>query len=171
MLSAYYENDNNDGSQGDIGDPIDITGLINNLFGGVGNLFKKTHGEGGTAYSHTSRPELPDSMNQRSDNDCVKASYLDPKNLKNTHPWCFDKKTGAFKNFGMKPDFNYAKNNVDKLGTFQTDAHGDRDYVQAAQDFAKQNGYLFNFNGGKITFTKPQKIGGFAEWMSNEKNK
>lgn len=167
MLSTFYENEN--GPQGEIGDPIDITGLINNLFGGLDNIYKKTHGEGQTAYSHTNRPELPDSMNQRSDSDCVKASYLNPKNLKTTHPWCFDQQTGAFKNFGMKPDFSYAKNNIDKLGTFQTDAHGDRDYVKAAQNFAQQNGYLFNYAGGKITFTKPQKTGGFAEWISQKK--
>ena len=109
-------------------------------------------------------------MNYRGDNACVNASYLDPKNLKNTHPWCFDKQTGAFKKHGVKPDFDYAKTMTDRLGAYQVEAHGDRDYVQAAQDFAKQNGYGFQYQGGKITFSKQQNAGGFKEWLLSKAN-
>lgn len=148
--------------------PPDMHSLLAQIMKGR-NPYTKTMGQGQTAYQHTTRPDLPDSMSHRSDNDCVKANYLDPKNMKNTHPWCFDKQTGRFKPQGMKPDFDYAKTSVDRLGSFTTDAHGDNDFAQAAQEFAKQNNYQFNYSGGKITFTRKQP--GFKEWLQIQESK
>jgi hypothetical protein len=141
--------------------PFDIHKLYAQINKGR-NPYTKTMGQGDTQYQHTTMPALPDSMNHRSDNDCVKANYVDPKNIKQTHPWCFDK-NGRFKPTGMKPDFNYAKTSVDRLGSFQTDSHGDQEYVQAAKEFADQNGYGFQYAGGKITFTRQSP--GFKEWL------